>query len=515
MIATSYNSHQIQMRTNIEKHYLNEQQQREFDQLLTQVDVVSFDLFDTLIHRKNLFSPKDLFRYVQAEAKKQLGLDIDNFTELRVRAEERARVRVWGYSIEEVDLGAIYAELKQMLGVTPQCSEALKQIELNYEKSMLVPLESGIALMEAALIAGKKIIIVTDTYFSEDFIKEIVAQAGYHSISKIYVSSIYGKTKQTGSLFSIVLNDLGCSPKRMLHVGDNRLSDVSMALSKGVRTFFVPTIKHRLKWRCGLGDEPSGEPFLSSLLCEISRSMAEDNGSVDRLALLQKVGQQNLSVLYYAFSAWLLDNLKHGGYKRVYFAARDGLIMKQFFDRVAAAAGFEIDSRYLYVSRLALYPSLIFTEPETARYLFSHSWDHLTIEETLNRISLEFDEVKDLLAEYGLLNRKLELNEITRPKFKAFLEKAWPLLQRKNQKNFDMVEMYMRQEMLLTDEKAAFVDIGWHGSLQNCLVNLLDYLGINKEIDGYYLGTFDKPKNASILFQNYLRNYSIQLTRIG
>lgn len=523
MIATTYIPPQKLSHNGSRQPYLDEQKQAEFDQLLTQVDVVSFDLFDTLIHRKGLFSPKDLFYYVQAEAEKQLGLKLDDFSVLRVRAEERARVRVWGRAIEEVELAAIYRELGQMLGLTPQLTQDLQQIELAYEKSTLVALESGVYLVEAALGAGKRVIIVTDTYFSEDFISDVVEQVGYRGIAKIYVSCVYGKTKQEGSLFDRVLNDLGCRPKRVLHVGDNRLSDVSMALGKGLRTFFVPTIKHRLKWRCGLGDEPSGDLTLSALLCDISRHMAEQNGTdepptwlsggamtkkvseqneMDELsALLQQTGHQNLSILYYAFAAWLLAHLKRGGYNRVYFAARDGLIMKRFFDLVASAAGFEIDSRYLYVSRVALYPSLIFTEPETARYLFSHSWDDLTLEEALSRISLKFDDVNDLLAEYGLFKRQLSLNEITRPKFDAFLKKAWPLLERANQENFNTVETYLRQEMLLIEEKVAFVDIGWHGSLQNCLVNLLDYLGIDKVIDGFYLGTFNKPKNASAKFR--------------
>ncbi|MCB0190911.1 MAG: HAD-IA family hydrolase [Anaerolineae bacterium] len=501
MIATSYVPSQKLICKGNPQYSLDKQKQVEFDRLLTQVDVVSFDLFDTLIHRKDLFSPKDLFYYVQAEAEKQLDLKLDDFTALRVRAEERARVRLWGRSIEEVELAAIYSELGRMLSLTPQITQALQQIELAYEKAMLMALESGAYLMKTALAANKQIIIVTDTYFSENFIRQVVEQAGYRNITKIYVSSVYGKTKQEGSLFDLVLNDLGCSPKRVLHVGDNRLSDMSMALGKGLRAFFVPTVKHRLKWRCGFGDELSGDLTLSTLLCEISSRMAEQNEQDDLQVLLPQTGHQSLSILYYSFAAWLLAHLKRGGYSRVYFAARDGLIMKRFFDLVASAAGFEIDSRYLYVSRVALYPSLIFTEPATARHLFSHSWDDLTIEEALSRISLKFDDVSDLLAECGLHNRKLSLNEITRPKFDVFLKKAWPLLEHANQESFSMIETYMRQEMMLTEEKVAFVDIGWHGSLQNCLVNLLDYLGIEKKIDGYYLGTFKKPKNASAKFR--------------
>jgi hypothetical protein len=54
----------------------------------------------------------------------------------------------------------------------------------------------------------------------------------------------------------------------------------------------------------------------------------------------------------------------------------------------------------------------------------------------------------------------------------------------------------LEQELFLTEEKAAFVDIGWHGSLQNSLIKLLSHLGIAKKLEGYYLGTFVKPVGA-------------------
>jgi hypothetical protein len=55
--------------------------------------------------------------------------------------------------------------------------------------------------------------------------------------------------------------------------------------------------------------------------------------------------------------------------------------------------------------------------------------------------------------------------------------------------------------MVLTEEKAAFVDIGWHGSLQACLVKLLNHLALTKDLQGYYLGTFEKPGNGPANFK--------------
>jgi predicted HAD superfamily hydrolase len=102
---------------------------------------------------------------------------------------------------------------------------------------------------------------------------------------------------------------------------------------------------------------------------------------------------ENLSWLYGGFSAWLVEQVRRHGYKRIYFASRDGFVMKRFFDVAAGAAGISVDSRYLYVSRTALYPTLVLTDPRTARRLFCHSWDHLTIAEALKRMLLSYEEV--------------------------------------------------------------------------------------------------------------------------
>jgi hypothetical protein len=86
-------------------------------------------------------------------------------------------------------------------------------------------------------------------------------------------------------------------------------------------------------------------------------------------------------------------------------------------------------------------------------------------------------------------------------RFTAFLGDIWPLLERKHTENYQLAVEYMRQEMMLADKKMAFVDIGWHGSLQNCLAKLLRHLRNSNRLDGYYLGTFEKPIGTAADFK--------------
>lgn len=495
---------------------------QQFELLLDVVDIVSFDLFDTLIQREDLFSPKDLFYRVQDEAERRLGLRIDNFTQIRIRAEEIARVRAWGRQVEEVTFDEIYTELGRIANLENDTLQCLKEIELECERSALIILERGKGLFEAALAAGKTVIIISDTYFSKDFITEIINQKGYGDVRKIYASSTYGRTKAEGSLYRIVLQELQCKPNRLLHVGDNQYSDVSMALSQGCRAFFLLTTKQQLKWLHGLGDQPSGNLIMSAMLCNLNGRSEPKAKSQDPQFVMAQTSLHNLSLLYFGYAAWLVEQFQREGYQRVYFAARDGLIMKRFFDLTAAAAGFKIDSRYLYISRAVLYPSLIFTDPKMARQLLGQNWDHLTIEYALGRISLTFEECVDLLSKHKLANRKLMLDNSALARFSNFLDNVWSRLERRYEEHYQLTIDYLRQEMMLTEEKAALVDIGWHGTLQYSLLKLFKYLGIIKELKGYYLGTFAKPvdvetdfKAIGFLMQNDEPRWISNLVRSG
>ena len=487
-------------------YHLNSREK--FEKLLSVVSFVSFDLFDTLVWREKLFSPKDLFYQVEEIAKNELGITFRNFNALRVRAEEIARVRAYGDNLEEITLEEIYQELSRLLKIDSEQANRILKIELELEKSRIKTLDAGKQLFDKAISAGKKVAIVSDIYFDENSIEDIVNQNGYSEAAKIYISSTYRKTKAEGSLYEIVIKDLGCLPNQLLHVGDNKHSDISMALKKGIRVCLATNARKHFKWRCGIGDVASGDLITSAMLCKISEMYYERQDTEIKDSVLKRTAIENLSLLYYGYAAWLLKKVKQGRYQRVYFAARDGWIVKRFFDLLADAANLTIDSRYIYVSRAALYPSLIFTEPETARKQFCQNWDLLTIEHALKRASLSFDECKDSLTKHDLAEPGLLLNHSTLPRFKAFLEDIWPLVESKNKERYELIVEYLRQEKFLESETVAFVDLGWHGSLQNCLMKLLKYLGIEKEINGYYLGTFAKPSKAEPNFtvEGYLLN---------
>ena len=472
---------------------------------LRRTQVVSFDVFDTLVYRPGHFSPKDLFYRLVPTVAEILGRDVPDFVEQRIRAEKAARVRAWGSGVQDVGIGDIYRELGRRLQVRGEVLKRLIRCELEAESSVLEAQDIGKRLFEIAHESDRQVILLSDTYFDGDFLAEILAGCGYRDPGRVYASSDYGKTKDDGSLYRMVLDELGIDPARMLHVGDNVHSDFNVPLGLGIRSLHLPTDKGRMKSLHSVGDVASGSSFASAILSEVSERYWSESpgpsGTLGRSSL-------RLAVLYLAFAVWLVRRISGTESRTVYFASRDGLIMRRFFDLVARACGVEVRSRYLYVSRMALYPTLVHSAPELARALMAHSWGGLSVRAAVSRLALSYGQCQPLLSRQGLSDPDRVLDDRTAKRFSRFLEEAWPLVISGNEEHYALACEYLRQEAVLSNEPAAFVDVGWHGSLQNCLVRLLEHMGVRKGLEGHYLATFERPRGApgSFVAEGYLLN---------
>lgn len=465
----------------------------QFENLLSVVEVVSFDLFDTLIQRDRLFSPKDVFYLLHSRRAHRLSLNSHDFVSIRIRSEHIARVRAKAAGRDETTLAEVYREMARLLRCKAEELSDILREELLCEQEALSPIDTGTAFFDAARSRGKIVLIVTDTYLPAEFVERVIKDHGYGDVFRVFVSSTHGKSKLDGSLFDVVLHELQCAPNRLLHIGDNRLSDVAVPSSRGIRTLLLSTVTHQFKWRHRLSDAPSGSLTMSAMLRQIGQHWRPDEQDSEPNSVLSRTAINHLAPLYFGFAAWLVEQIKKGGYRRVYFASRDGAIIKRFFDLVAPASGLHVESRYLYVSRATLYPSLSFTDPDMGKRVFSHNWDKMTVGEALNRLSLDRRDCDALLKSCGLPHDDVPIHRITSTKFAKFLDGIWPHFVGQSEQCCELLVEYLRQEQFLSQEPAAFVDIGWHASLQHCLTKLLEHLDIRKPLQGFYVGTFDRP----------------------
>ena len=134
----------------------------------TSVKIVSFDLFDTLVFRK-VMDPNYAFRGLKKnKLLKRLFSDSDQFFSIRKSYEIKAR-KYFSQNKEDVTLEDIYSFSK----LDKKTITKLINIELKNESSLLIPNDHLSYWIEFAHFLDKKIIIISDIYYSYEQLTDI------------------------------------------------------------------------------------------------------------------------------------------------------------------------------------------------------------------------------------------------------------------------------------------------------------------------------------------------------
>lgn len=182
--------------------------------LVEKYDVISFDVFDTLIIREGISTPSDVFNLIHPED--------STFKLRRIEAEKISRLEAETKGLEDIKLCEIYKHL-------PEYDE---KKEIDVELSVCKANPQALAFynnIKKGKYGKKKIIITSDMYLSRSTIETILANNGYDLDGvNIYVSSEYALTKRSGKLFGEVIRQEQLEGKEnsILHIGDNLCSDL-------------------------------------------------------------------------------------------------------------------------------------------------------------------------------------------------------------------------------------------------------------------------------------------------
>ncbi|MEZ5444417.1 MAG: HAD family hydrolase [Gammaproteobacteria bacterium] len=134
-------------------------------------------------------------------------------------------------------LSQIYGHL--IPGASQGDIEALVTEELALEKRICFAFRPVLDLIAQARSRGMKVIVVSDTYFNETQLADLIASTvGAPDASSLfdalYCSSRYGRAKHDG-LFDDVIDALAVPADQVLHIGDNPAADLQGANDRGVR----------------------------------------------------------------------------------------------------------------------------------------------------------------------------------------------------------------------------------------------------------------------------------------
>lgn len=324
-------------------------------------DVVSFDIFDTLVARKSVF-PSDVFFAVQQRVKEQLGLAMD-FVSTRIEAEKKALV-LHG---KKTTIHEIYEVMAEQLLCEQQTLAAIRQIEIETEISLAVGRRDILAAVSYAEKQGKEIVMTSDMYLPADVMQRLLLKAGLNSSHSLIVSCDIGKTKYHGDIWDHLQNRY--AGKRILHIGDDEYSDVLSPKAKGITSFHVVSAaealaQSRLINSAALRSMPlHNRLMLGAFLSYFFNSPFALSGPRGRRSItsMYSVGYLFYGPLVFNYLVWLMKTCSELGIDKILFISRDGYILDRLYRMLPEqkAGGF-----YFYASRRALAVASIRTDDD-------------------------------------------------------------------------------------------------------------------------------------------------------
>lgn len=460
-------------------------------------DVVSFDIFDTLLYRP-FRHPADLFDFMAEDVAKITGSAAISFREERQQAERAAFKRAVAAGRGEISIDEIYMEFAAHLHLSPEVSARIMQLEMQLERDFLYPRMSGFLAFQEARSLGKKILLISDMYLPHSFLEEVLHKAGYQGYHKLYVSSSYGAKKHSGKLYDAVLQDLNIPAASILHVGDNLAADVQKAKEKGIKAFHLPKASEvfgendafSIPWS---RDADRHELSWSMLLAVIGNALSNNPYLPHRKGTLFggdpiKLGYYGFGPLLLGYAKFVVESAIKDGIDRLYFLARDGKIMKEAYDIVSAAYPSAPAAEYLLCSRRSVNVAKLKTASDVMDLLnvdFAHrtTLGHLLI----HRFGVNHGEIEQGLFDAFGVSWESRLTRADLPVLRKFFTAAMPVILAVAQEERKNYLEYLETAGIFQDGQVAVVDIGYAGTMQESLYQLSD---CRKKIGGYYLITF-------------------------
>ena len=415
---------------------------------LKDYDVISFDVFDTLIFRP--FSvPTDLFFLVGE------SFEIMDFKNIRTWAECDAREKCKKRNGHmEIDLKEIWENLEKETGLSV---EEGMEIEQKTEQKLCYANPFMLEVWKHLQSMNKKVIIVSDMYLPEECIANILENAGFTGIEKIYVSNTYHKSKAEGSLYHEVIKDYnGLS---IAHVGDNPHSDDKMARKCGITVLPYPNInKNVLLYR----------PMdMSAIVGSAYRAIVSSHlyNGLHSFGMEYEYGFIYGGLFAVGYCNFIHEYYNQHGLNKLLFLSRDGDILKQVYDFLYP----EDSTEYVYWSRKAAVKLMAneYRHDFFRRFLYHKVNQKYTIAQILHSMELDsLTEQLDIKSDEELTDKNMRL-------LKKFIESKWEQVLAVYEPQMTAARKYYTQ-VLDSCEKVAAVDIGWAGSGAMSLSHLVE-----------------------------------------
>lgn len=437
---------------------------------VSKYDVVSFDLFDTLITR-DVYNPHEVFVYMEGILRKKYGAKYQGFAQKRIEAERIAYKRRKQDDIQLNDIYQVYAERYGTI------DSDLQGLEVQCELDLTTTRWDLFQIYEICVRQGKRIVLISDMYLPRSAVVALLEKNAIRSYDALYLSGETGRSKRTGNLFRLVQSEQNIDRKIWLHIGDNFVSDYLQARRAGIHALHVPRETNFISLCISTRKERTSI-FLKNLVSFLNhRVLTQENRH-------QKIGYALFGPVLYGVTAWLAQEAKAHQIEKILFFARDGYLFQKAYENMDGG----VSSTYFLVSRNSMLLPFLATKPSYDLFYLTVIQgfpSRFSLRSFFAKLQIPWNEERlSFLSAYGYTEEsifqpcELEHDTCFQQMYRNILEEFSAEIQSAAQS----FRAYCAECGLQEGKQIAVFDIGWRGTIQFMLERILEI-----SLHGYYL----------------------------
>ncbi len=447
---------------------------------INKIELLSLDCFDTLLWRKTA-TPSDVFYELQ---KKPLFKSIGLNAPLRVRIENQARnLKVIKEKNTEITLQDIYRYGFPTL--TDEQVNTLIEEEIAAEMEACYAFPETVALIRLAHKYGKKIIIVSNTYFTETQLRRLLNHLlptdVMNCIDTIFCSSQYNKSKNNG-LFNDVIAKFNYPCNSILHIGDDLQADLIAAQKNGINA--IQLIHHDQATKEMLRLHSASASIFNPLTRHQHSLKFPFRGILAKAKIEkpeQMIGYASIGPIMYTFAKFIFAEIeelkKTGKTPKVLFLMRDAYLPSLVCETLAGKS----IGHSIRISRFAAFAASFKNKSDIDRYL-SETIFSARFEDIAKQLLLPTEIIKPLIQVIAQSSSPIGefISLIQRDDIYNIIVQKSALFRKR------LIKYLKKHIDLKPGDTLLFVDLGYSGTAQRQLEPILQE-EMNVEILGRYL----------------------------
>lgn len=325
---------------------------KSYELLLAEIgrhDVISFDIFDTLLTRK-VYEPSDVFAVLDLEYEDRYPFV---FSVERLRAQRELSEK------GEPDIHEIYRRMQvNNPGFSSEECEALKAREIEKERQVLMPRRRMIECLDYCADMGKRVYLVSDMYLPGEILTDILRRFGVTRYDGLLVSCDYKTTKQKGLFWEMKKQESDGST--YLHIGDHPAADGEAARKNGLDDYLILSPLRMME----VSAYAQMLVHLKGIESRIMLGLLMSEVFNDPFVLYQSEGRPLIkrsrdfgyvfiAPLIVSFLVWMLGRVGAVHRAVILFSARDGWLLEQLYSMLSEIFRMQglPKSEYLLISR--------------------------------------------------------------------------------------------------------------------------------------------------------------------